>query len=99
MRGLTRNKQADAGRHFQKAGEIPEPLAEADFVEHFDHHRDTGQFGAAGSYKGQGGKAGKDPEGDQAALDGGGWQFACRYHEILLSIQQELRSTSTLMPI
>jgi hypothetical protein len=59
IEGIAGNQQADAARHFQKAGQIPEPLADADFVEQFDYGSGTGEFGAAGPYKGKGDKAGR----------------------------------------
>ncbi len=82
IEGVAGNQQTDAGRHFQKAGEIPEPLAEADLVEQFEHCSGAGKLGGAGGYKGQSGKTGQRPECDESALAGRGWQRVCRYHKI-----------------
>jgi hypothetical protein len=70
---VTEHQQADSARYFQETGEVPKPLAKADLVEHFDHYRDAAQPAAAGRYEGQGDKAEKRPESDEAALAGGGW--------------------------
>src|SRR6266851_4256218 len=67
IEGVAGNQQTDAGRHFQKAGEIPEPLAEADLGEQIDHYSGTSQLGAADPYKGQGDQTGKTPQSDEAA--------------------------------
>src|SRR4051794_37203482 len=37
VESVTGDQQADACRHFQKAGEISEPLPDADLVEYLDH--------------------------------------------------------------
>jgi hypothetical protein len=79
---VTGHQQADCACYFQKGREVPKPLANADLVEHFDHYRDTGQFGAAGRYKDQGDKTGQNPESDEAALARDGWHRGCRYHEV-----------------
>jgi hypothetical protein len=70
IEGVAGNQQADAGGHFQKAGEVPEPLTEADLGEQVDHYGGTGQLGAAHPDKEQGGETGKNPERGEAASYG-----------------------------
>jgi hypothetical protein len=70
--GVARTQQANASSYFQKAGEIPEPLAEANLVEPVDHRGSTGQLGAASPYQGQDDKSGKKPESTETSLAGSG---------------------------
>ena len=76
------HQQADARAHLQKAGDIPEPLAEADLGEQVDHDRGTGQLGAPGPDKAEGDQTGKRPERDEAARAGGGRPPGCRRHTV-----------------
>src|SRR6266851_2330982 len=82
IEGGAGHQQADAGGHLQKAGDIPEPLAEAYLGEQVDHDRGTGQLGAPGPDKGEGDQTGKHPERDEAARAGGGWPPGYRRHTI-----------------
>ena len=58
--------------HLQKAGDIPEPLAETDLDEQVDHDRGPGQLGAPGPDKGEGDQTGKQPECAEAAREAAG---------------------------
>jgi hypothetical protein len=71
-KGVARKQQAIASSYFQKAGEIAEPLAEANLVEQVDHCGCTGRLGAAGPYKSQGDKTGNKPESAETSLAGSG---------------------------
>jgi hypothetical protein len=66
------NQYRDPASEFQRAGEVAEPLAEADGIEFLHHHRLPDQFHDRGEEEQRGEGGAKGPNHDRLGLGDGG---------------------------